>query len=106
MEPTNKEREFGEAARRAGAVLRAAAEELKNEQNRRKMLLHTLLDAALCAGQTQSGLTLTVLDGAAFLTVPGAGELPGNGGRTAEQLATLLLAFCRATGDTPCPPAC
>lgn len=105
MEPSCNERELTEAARRAGAVLRAAAEELKNEQNRRKMLLHTLLDAALCAGRANPGLTLTVLDGAAFLTVPGAGELPGNGGRTAEQLAALLLAFCRATGEASCPPA-
>ena len=106
MEPICNERELAEAARRADAVLRAATEERKTEQNRRKMLLHTLLDAALCAGRARPGLSLTVLDGAAFLTVPGESALPENGGRTAEQLAALLLAFCRLTGDAPCPPAC
>ena len=94
-----------DAAGRAAAVLRSVAEEQTTEQNRRKMLLHTLLDAALCAEQTYPGLTLTVMGGAAYLTLPGHETLPENGGRTAEQLATLLLAFCRATDDAPCPPA-
>lgn len=95
-----------EANGRAEAVLRAAAEETKAEQNRRKLLLHTLLDAVLCLGQSRPGLTLTVLDGAAYVTLPTGSAPAKNGGRTAAELAMLLRDFCRATGQPPCPPGC
>ncbi len=102
----NEKKELGEAARRADAVLRAVAEEQKNEQNRRRMLLHALLDAVLTEERERPGLSLTILDGAAFLSVPGEEAPPQNGGRTAEELARLLLDFCRLAGGAACPPAC
>ena len=102
----NEKKELGEAARRADAVLRAAEEEQKNEQNRRRMLLHSLLDAVLGEAQERPGLSLTILDGAAFLSAPGQEPLPYNGGHTAEELARLLLGFCRLAGGGTCPPAC
>lgn len=103
MSENETERSLREAEGRARAVLRSAADVQLTEQNHRKMLLHTLLDAVLCAGGQEAGVCLTVMNGAAYVTVPGRDALPENGGRTALQLATLLLAFCHATGEASCP---
>ena len=66
MNEQEKEKGLRDAATRAAAVLRSVAQDQANEQSRRKVLLHTLLDAVLCAGEIAP--TLTVLGGTAYLT--------------------------------------
>lgn len=101
MNEQEKEKGLRDAATRAAAVLRSVAQDQANEQSRRKVLLHTLLDAVLCVGEMAP--TLTVLGGTAYLTLSGDVKLPGNGARSAKDLAELLLAFCQAAGMSVCP---